>query len=273
MSRPNWMIENVIAGLQNLVAELETIAASNTLDPAKAAAISTVIATGPAASLATPAITAIVPGLSGGLVALYKVLPVLVSGVTGIDPSVAPALFALARGIGAAMDPADAATAFATAVDALADAAPPPTTSQNRIDDAANMQIIARFSRMVLLAPYAEAVVRVTYASRPDGVTARADCVERYEREIGLATGPNGGSVSLRLVDVRNRVVDTLSRLITRLDDVVTVRANRSLPSLWWAWRLYQDPTRAIELVARNDVAHPSFMPLGFQALAPSPSS
>ena len=44
----------------------------------------------------------------------------------------------------------------------------------------------------------------------------------------------------------------------------------RSLPALVLAWKLYQDPSRAAELVARNDIPHPSFMPLRFNALAPS---
>lgn len=270
MSRPNWLIETLASGLQDLVATLEAIATGNNLDPAKAAAVSAAIATGPAPSLSVPAPVKSVGGLSAGLVALYNVLPILVSGTTGIDPSVVPALFALARGIGAAMDPADAAAAFAFAVDNLPDAAPATTASDNRVTDAANRQIVARVSRMVLLAPYAEAVSAVAYATRPDGVTARADCVERYGREIELATGPGAGLVSVRLADVRDRVVDYLSRTITTLADVVPVTGNRSMPSLWWAWRLYADPTRAPELVARNDVAHPSFMPLAFTALQPA---
>ena len=40
------------------------------------------------------------------------------------------------------------------------------------------------------------------------------------------------------------------------------------MPSLYWAWRLYGDPLRAADLVARNAVRHPSFMPETFVALA-----
>ena len=39
------------------------------------------------------------------------------------------------------------------------------------------------------------------------------------------------------------------------------------LPAQWW--RLYQDPTRAAELIARNDVPTVEFMPETFEALAP----
>ena len=39
MSRPNWMVENVAAGLQNLVATLDVVATNNVLDDAKASAV------------------------------------------------------------------------------------------------------------------------------------------------------------------------------------------------------------------------------------------
>ena len=270
MSRPNWMVENVSAGLQNLVATLDTIFTNNPVDAGKAQAVTAQIATGGAPSLSVPAPTAAVAGISAGLVALYNVLPLLVSGTTGLDPSIVPALFTLARGIGGVMDPADAATAFADAVDSLPDAAPAPTSSPNQVLDATNMQIVARVSRMVLLAPYAEALTAVSYGSRQEGVTARTECVDRFEREIDASTGPNGGDLSVRLAASRNSVVEYLSRVITTTVPIVTVSAHRSLPALVWAWKLYQDPSRAADLVARNDVPHPSFMPLRFNALAPS---
>ncbi len=270
MSRPNWMVENVVAGLQDLVATLDSIAASNAVDAIKAQVVTAQVGTGPAPSLSVPAATAAVSGISAALVALYNALPVLVSGVTGVDPSVVPALFSLARGIGGAMDPADAAAAFAYAVDALPDAPPPPTSAQNRIDDAANMEIVARVGRMVLLAPYAEALTAIAFATRADGVTARVEAVDRYGREIDLSTGPGGGDLSVRLAASRDSVVEYLSQVITTLAPVITVSAQVSLPSLVWAWKLYRDPTRAPELVARNSVPHPSYMPLRFEALAPS---
>ena len=40
------------------------------------------------------------------------------------------------------------------------------------------------------------------------------------------------------------------------------------MPSLFVAWRLYQDPARVRELVDRNKVPHPSFMPNRFEALS-----
>lgn len=269
MSVPSWVLANVATGLQDLVATLETIASANALDPTLYAAFSMPVATGPAPSATVPAPTAPVAGLGDCFVALYNAIPSLVTDTAGVDPSVAVGLFALARGLGPMMAPASAVAAFAAAADAVADAPPSPTRSANRIVDAANAAIVVRFSRAVLLGAYAEAIVRMTYVARPDAITARADCVERFERELALCAGWLDARLAHGLTAARDACVAYLSEAIINLKPVMTVSANIFLPSLWWAWRLYQDPTRAADLIARNDVAHASYMPVRFEALAP----
>src|SRR5262249_44660539 len=92
---------------------------------------------------------------------------------------------------------------------------------------------------------------------------------ERFELAMeGLAL-PDAYPLYVALQALRGAVVAYLTQLIVDLAPVVTVTASQSMPALWWAWRLYQDPTRVIDLVQRNDVRHPSFMPETFEALAP----
>jgi prophage DNA circulation protein len=62
--------------------------------------------------------------------------------------------------------------------------------------------------------------------------------------------------------------MDFFTRTIVDLAPVIEVEANAPLPAIVHAWRLYSDPLRAGELVARNNVPHPAFMPLTFEALA-----
>ena len=269
MTKPAWLIGNTAAGIQDLVASLEVIASGHALDADAATRFSVAVATGPAPSAAVPAATAVVTDIGDALVAIYNRVPDVVSGVAGVDPSLAPAILATARAIGAAMAADDAVTAFAGAVDATSDAPAAPTLAANRLVDAANAQLVARLTRLVLMVPYAEALVRVTYASRQDGITARADCVERFERELGACQGAPDAPVAAVLTGLRDRCVEYLSRAIATLAPVVPVGAPVALPSLFWAWRLYGDPTRAVELMARNGVPHPSFMPTDFEALAP----
>lgn len=124
------------------------------------------------------------------------------------------------------------------------------------------------FVRLAALVGYSVAVLNQTYVSRADGVTARADVAERFERELLLRGGEYDGGLYLALDDLRGRVIEYLSRLINDLAPVVSVKSVRILPSLFFAWRLYADPLRSTELVQRNGVRHPSFMPLEFSALA-----
>lgn len=269
MTKPAWLIGNVVLGFQGLVAALDDIANTYALDAAATAKVVVSVATGLAPSPSVPATTASVTGLGNVLVALYNIVPALVSGQTGIDPSLAPGILAAGQALGSAMAAADAVTAFAAAVDTTSDAAAAATQAANRIIDAVNGEVVARLTRLVLLAPYAEALVRQTYVSRQDGITARADCVERFEREIGLCLGAVDAEVAEALTRMRDSCVEYLSRQIATLAPIVTVSAQRPLPALWWAWRLYGDPTRADDLVSRNSVPHPGFMPLQFEALSP----
>lgn len=270
MSRPSWIVANVVAGLQDIVAELETIAASNKLDATKAAAFSCLVASGPAPSLSVPAPTSSIAGIGNALVSLYNAIPIAVSDLTGVDPSIPVAAIAIARAIGGAMDASFAVAAFAAAADAQADAPPAPTSTANRQVDANNAAIVARLARLTYLAPYAEALVSVVYGSRQDAITARADCVERFEREQELCVGAIDLAACDAMTKMRDACVAYLSQAIIATEPVITVQTNQSMPSLWCAWRLYQDPLRADDLIARNDVPTPHFMPTNFEALAPS---
>ncbi len=59
-----------------------------------------------------------------------------------------------------------------------------------------------------------------------------------------------------------------LSRSITDLAPILTASSVASMPSLWWANRLYGDAGRAEELADRNRVKHSLFMPAQIEALA-----
>jgi len=122
--------------------------------------------------------------------------------------------------------------------------------------------------RLAALGAWAEALTRRAFAARPEAIEARAEAAERFDAELAGLIGADDAALSLAVQELRDRVVDYLSRAILDLAPVVTVEANLRLPSLWWAWRLYQDPLRAAELVGRNRIAHPSFFPERFEALA-----
>lgn len=184
----------------------------------------------------------------------------------GVDASsIVGGMFSAVRTLSSGMDPTDASKAF---VDVLADfsiPSIPAVGTSHQIRLATNRGAIAQGARLAALSAYAEGLARRTFLARPEGVTARADAAEFFDAEMARATTPE---VVVGVQKVRNAVVDYLSKTITTLAPVVTVEAPLLMPSLWWAWRLYGDPTRSDEIVARNGLKHPSFVPKTFEALA-----
>jgi prophage DNA circulation protein len=215
---------------------------------------------------------------SADLDAAYAAVARFEDRPTGVPAAVAPATagpyaagFAIAvltRGLADAMpaETAERSMRDLALAHVSARAVAYPTAAAKRADD--NKDAVARVARLAALTGFAEALTRRTYAARPDGVSARAEAAARFEEELESAGGAANANLFVAIQDLRARVVEYLTRTITDLAPVITVEARLSMPSLWWAHRLYADPGRAGELVSRNRVQHPSYMPKTFQALA-----
>lgn len=270
MPLPSYIAADLVAEAQNAVAALEAIYNSNAVDPAKAAAVAAPVATAPALSSTTPAVTSQVTGLYAGFLALFAAIPMLVSDVTGVDPSLAAGLLALARGLGQAMDPSDAAAAFALAADNAADPeAPLPAWTANHAIDNANAALMARLARAVFLAPYVEALVSQTYLTRAAAITAKAECVSRFERELDLCGLGADIAFSAALTAMRDAAVAYLDLAEINAKPVLTVETPLAIPVLLAEWRLYQTAgVHALDLIARNGVKTAEIMPTIFEALA-----
>jgi hypothetical protein len=269
MPLPSYIAADFVAEAQAIVETLEGVYSAHAIDAAKAAAFVMPVAVAPAASATTPAVTAPVSGLYAAMKALWAAIPLLVSDVTGVDPSLPQGCLALARGLGQAMDPGDAAAAFALAADSAADPeAPLSGWTANRVIDNANAAILARLSRAVYLSPYVEALVTRDYATRADAITAKQDCVARFERELDLCgLGPDIAFADA-LTAMRDAAVDYLAQAIVNAKPVLTVQVPMPAPALVAAWRIYADPGRAGELIDRNGVRVAEFVQTTFEAMA-----
>jgi prophage DNA circulation protein len=201
-------------------------------------------------------------------VALASLADAAASLVTSTPSDAATGLVVAARAIGDGLPASVAATAFLAVADATPNVSLPVTTSANRRSAAANADANARLLRIAALTAYGEAMARATFASQPQGITARADVVEYFDAEMELCNGGSDADLFDAIEGLRNSVVAYLSSVITTLAPVVTVETRIRLPAIVMAYRLYQDPTRADELVDRNRVRVPSRLPLEFAALA-----
>jgi prophage DNA circulation protein len=182
--------------------------------------------------------------------------------------SVPTQLFASARSLGDGLAPATAIRAFDAVVNGAATTPAASTFPTANAQAAANNAAAAsRVLRLAALTAYSEAVARVPLTDRPSAITLRANVADYFEAEI-IDLPASEIALIHAICAIRDSVIEYLSLSILNLAPVITVQANLSMPSLYWAWRLYQDPTRSPELVARNLVMHPSFMPPTFEALA-----
>lgn len=238
-----------------------TAAASEVIELAAAAldAARTSYAVDPAASaLARDALAAIIADAPAAIE----------SGAADAIAAVATSLVQTARDLADAMAPDAAARSM---IEVAGQFAPDPAKiyhAPSAERAAANAAAALRLARLAALTAYAEALLRADYADRPAGVTARAEAVAHMSAELDLCHGAADAELYLAIQGVRDGVVDYLTQLIADLSPVVTVITVAPRPALVLAWRLYADPARALELVRRNAVRHPSFMPLEVSALA-----
>ena len=117
------------------------------------------------------------------------------------------------------------------------------------------------------MAAYCEAIVGIVLTDRPQAITLRANVAEYIEAELEDLSASDIDLFNALEVQ-RDAVISYLSRAILDLAPIITVEANLRMPSLFWAWRLYKDPNRSPQLVARNRVRFPSQMPTNFEALS-----
>lgn len=140
------------------------------------------------------------------------------------------------------------------------------TSAQWRFAVDQNTQTANTLLRLAVMVAYCEAVVRAKLADRPSAISLRANVSNYFEAQLG-ALASEQYELYGAMIKLRDATIDYLSRTVIDLAPVVRVTASLGMPSLFWAWRLYADPTRSSELVARNRVEHPSFMPPSFEAL------
>jgi len=254
LGQPDYVVGAAVDTLASAAAAVEVLRQSYPVDPAVSAKLRDGVA-GFLAALPTQVSNAAAPADAGpavsSLVALVRQLG------DGLAP--APAIRASLELVDAF--PAPPAPLSATVAGQPYLSTPARTAYQNAV-------AAARIVRLAALTAYAEGVLRSTFADRPSGITARAEVAERFEAELYDTTGAENHDLFVAIEVLRGKVIEWLTKTINTLAPVIVVESARIMPSLALAWALYADPNRASELVARNNVRHPSFMPRTIEALS-----
>ena len=78
-----------------------------------------------------------------------------------------------------------------------------------------------------------------------------------------LADDATSDALAAALTDLRAAMQQHLDVVAGNLPSITTYTPAASVPALLLAWQLHGDPTRDLEIVARNDVLDPNFVPGG----------
>lgn len=131
-------------------------------------------------------------------------------------------------------------------------------------DDAMSLVTSATFA-----AGFCLALVSADYLSRQDARRAR----ERISPTVDPVLEAIGAGLDVAVHEWLTQVAATaasdLSDTAANRAPLVMVRTERSLPATALAYALYGDAARAAELVTRNAIATPAFMPTAFEAISP----
>ncbi|UDL95510.1 hypothetical protein LGH83_04615 [Lichenihabitans sp. PAMC28606] len=156
----------------------------------------------------------------------------------------------------------DAATASSTAA--------PTFTSPARTRSAALSRTLAECIEAAWLGEAFVAEAQTDFGDRQAAIAARKRIATAMDVALDRIAAATGRAVIDVLGSVARTASDHIATVSANLRPIVRVQTARSAPSTAIAFELYGDPSRATELVARNKVACPLFMPTVIDALAPA---
>ena len=233
-----------VDGLQDFVEEdaLQTI--TQALDEVA------VVANGMVADMSVlPAFTRDAQSVLSRLSALMRTPVDLAAGISGQISGV--------RGLG--MSPVLAFKALSKLFDFGNDKPSFARTTPSRIQQGDNRGAVYALVRRSALIEAAKSAARSDFASRNEAIAVRDSLAARLDAEAESAPD----DVYVALTDLRVAVIRDLGERSLNLPSLISYTPKSTLPALVLAYRLYDDPERESEIISRNQVRHPGFIPGG----------
>jgi prophage DNA circulation protein len=157
----------------------------------------------------------------------------------------------------------DGTTASLSELIALADfgddIATVPTTTSSREQQSENQAAMIGYVRQVAAIVAAQVTASTTFDSYDEATEARSTIANLLD-ELSETAGDDLYRV---LQELRAAVVQDLSDRAADLSMVLSHTPNTTLPALAIAWSLYGDIEQADDIISRNGVRHPGFVPGG----------
>lgn len=219
--------------------------------------VSNLTSAGPLAELMYTAQT-----LSGSLAILLQTPQMLASGIQG-------QIYALAALV---QTPRDAWTALQVFLNGKPMFTSPfvPLTTPSRIQQAINQSAVTDLVRRSALAEAARASSKMIFTSYNESAAILAILVGALDAELESTTLTASGQVVPlnddvydALLDLRTAVVRDIATRGASLAKLTTLTLPCTTPALVAAYRVYGDCTMDSDIVARNNIRHPGFLPGG----------
>jgi prophage DNA circulation protein len=141
-----------------------------------------------------------------------------------------------------------------------AEASPIAGVTPSRVQMAINQVSLIDLIRRMALAQLAQAVASSTYSTVAAAEAARDDVASRLDLEMQLT---QDDTVYQDMAALRVAVIQQVNATIATLPAISTITLPAAIPALVLAHRLYDDPSWDADIIARNDVVHPGFVPGG----------
>lgn len=209
-------------------------------------------------------ITAAIDSFEGALNDLLNLPASLASAFAGLVASVTG--FGLNIGGGDADDSTqngrNAMDGFRSLSDFTPTGAPTsPATPQQTIK-ADNQRAIQRLVQQTAAVEATRAVAQSEFTTVDDAVAVAAELEEKLDT---LSTDGVSDEVYIAFTDLRAALRRHMESSAINLPRLARFTPPMTLPALVIAQRLYQDPTREQEIVDRNSIVHPGFVPGGVE--------
>lgn len=136
-----------------------------------------------------------------------------------------------------------------------------PQTTPTNIQRAKNQDVLVSFVRTLAISQIAVAVTDIEFPSRQEAIEERNKTAEILDDEI-LSAGDTGkDEVYKALDDLRVVLMQEINERAILLPNLKSIRNFDSIPALVLSSHLYDDASRDQEIVDRNRVRNPLFLP------------
>ncbi len=136
-------------------------------------------------------------------------------------------------------------------------------TTPQTVQQASNQQAIISLTNRTALVGMALASSQMTFPSYDDAVALRDDLADRMDAELILIGNSNDDAAYDDFNTLRAAMVQDITTRAANLARIRSITLNRSIPALALSYRLYQSTDQADDIVSRNQIQNPGFVPAG----------